>query len=151
MEPSQLPLLLAADELGAEVEREPLDRLRMQKGVFLLEMRGPRSWRDLHRFVPYDWGPYSRDLAAQVDELVDRELIFKERTAGRRYSRYRTTDAGDSEVSSILASLSQEQRNLIGEVRRYITNRSFNQLLREVYAAYPEYAGNSRFRGWVPK
>src|SRR5262249_30104921 len=39
-----LPLLLASDRFASGEEREPLDRLRMQKGVFLLQMRGPTRW-----------------------------------------------------------------------------------------------------------
>ena len=50
MERAHIPLLLASEQFAAEHELEPLDRLRMQKGVFLLMERGPESWRDLYSF-----------------------------------------------------------------------------------------------------
>ena len=41
MDRRALPLLLASARSIEADETEPLDRLRMQKGVFLLEQRGP--------------------------------------------------------------------------------------------------------------
>jgi uncharacterized protein YwgA len=61
-----LPLLLASERFATDEETEPLDRIRVQKGVFLLEQRGPSSWRSLYTFSPYDWGPFSRDLAQEL-------------------------------------------------------------------------------------
>ena len=44
MDERLLPLLLASDRCASPDEAEPLDRLRMQKGVFLLAMRGRPEW-----------------------------------------------------------------------------------------------------------
>jgi uncharacterized protein YwgA len=142
-----LPLLLASDFSAAPDETEPLDRLRMQKGVFLLEMRGPSAWNNLFRFTPYDWGPYSFDLAAAVEDLLAMGYLVKEAVPARRYMRYRTTPAGEQLLSQLAVGLDPQARTFVQATRRYVSSRPFARLLREVYKAYPEYAVNSRFAG----
>lgn len=142
-----LPLLLASDRFAPSKEQEPLDRLRLQKGVFLLEMRGSDDWKELYQYVPWDWGPFSRELAVEVNELVAGGLIEEEPVQWRRYPRYRTTSTGEEKIDKVIPTLSAHQQEYIQKVRAYVTSRSFSQLLREVYKAFPKYAAASRFQG----
>ena len=143
MRKQDLPLLLASERFQREAESQPLDRLRMQKGVFLLEMRGPASWRELFEFKPYDWGPYSRDLVSTVAQLASEGYLEKDRVPRGRYHAYRTTPTGEDHISE---ELSEGEERFIAEVREFVTSKPFAQLLRDVYAAHPEYATRSRFR-----
>lgn len=147
MEPADLPLLLASDVARSDREIYPLDRIRMQKAVFLATQRGATGWSELYRYAPYDWGPYSRDLANDLDALVFRRTLRTEQLPGSRYSTYRTTASGEERAQSIWDGLTRAQQDFVRRLRRYVTAKSFNHLLREVYAAYPEYATESRFRG----
>jgi uncharacterized protein YwgA len=142
-----LPLLLASDRCASADEAEPLDRLRMQKGVFLVAMRGRPEWRQAFEFTPYDWGPYSFDLASTVESLLADGLLAKEAVQDRRYSRYRTTQAGERLIAELTTGSPNDERIFICAIRKYVTSRSFARLLREVYKAYPAYAVNSRFAG----
>lgn len=142
-----LPLLLASDTSAVREETEPLDRVRLQKGVFLLMMRGPAGWKDLYSFTPYDWGPYSFSLASIIEELVAAGYLEKEAFPGRRYLRYRTTRTGEDLLGDIASKMTGQERAFVKEVRRYVNSRPFARLLREVYKAYPEFAVNSRFSG----
>jgi uncharacterized protein YwgA len=142
-----LPLLLASDQLAGPDESEPLDRLRMQKGVFLLAMRGPETWNALFKFTPYDWGPYSFDLASSVEELLAAGLLVTEAFPGRRYMRYRTTEAGERLISALAGDVSPGGRAFVEATRKYVASRPFARLLREVYKSYPQFAVNSRFAG----
>lgn len=147
MDKRLLPLLLASDACAGPDEAEPLDRLRMQKGVFLLAVRGPGDWNHLFDFTPYDWGPYSFDLAATVENLVAGGLLEKEPFPGRRYMRYRTTQAGEQLIRQLDGEVASQERTFVQAIRAYVSSRPFARLLREVYKAYPEYAVNSRFAG----
>ena len=147
VERSHLPLLLASKQFAAADESEPLDRLRMQKGVFLLEMRGPASWKSLYSFQPYDWGPYSRELQSDLASLMSEDLLEKEDFPLRRYMQYRTTLFGEHQIAASVRDLPRNHRNFVESVRRFVTTRSFTQLLRDVYAEYPQFAVNSRFQG----
>jgi uncharacterized protein YwgA len=142
-----LPLLLASNRFAPSTEQEPLDRLRLQKGVFLLEMRGPEGWRGRYEYLPWDWGPFSRDLAVEVNDLVRHGLIEEKPVQRRRHPRYRTTTAGEEKLDHLVSALANHEKEYVRKVRAYVTSRSFSQLLREVYNTYPEYAVASRFQG----
>ncbi len=146
MNRADLPLLLAADELAPAQEPEALDRLRLQKGVFILQMAGDERWRNLFDFEPWDWGPFSRELTREIAQLVNDNLLEIESVPGRRYPRYRTTYEGDARVAKLLEEMDSKHVEFVSKVRAYVTSRSFSQLLREVYGRFPDYAVNSRFQ-----
>jgi uncharacterized protein YwgA len=143
----ELPLLLSSGLLAGRDERQPLDRVRMQKAIFLVTRRGQRAWRELYPYEPYDWGPYSRRLAADLDSLRARGLLRTEPVPGHRYGRYVTTERGERWARQLLAGLSPAEVAFLRAVRKYVTSKSFSNLLREVYAAYPEFATESKFQG----
>jgi uncharacterized protein YwgA len=147
MDAIALPLMLASDLARTSGEAFPFDRLRMQKAVFLLVQRGSDAWHELYDYMPYDWGPYSGKVTQDVESLRSRQLLTVQQVQGARYGRFATTPAGEALASSFWQQLKDPEREFIRRVRAYVTSRSFNGLLREVYAAYPEFATESRFRG----
>lgn len=142
-----LALVLASDHAKGDAEAHPLDRIRMQKAVFLLIQRGSESWRHLYTYRPYDWGPYSGQLQADLDMLMFDGSLRVAPVAGRRYGCFETTATGEDRAEDLWEALDVPAQQFIRAVRGYVTSRSFTQLLREVYAEYPEYATNSRFQG----
>ena len=147
VERRHLPLLLALPRFEVHEASEPLDRVRMQKGIFLLEQRGPEEWRDLYAFRPYDWGPYSDTLTSDVRDLVQENLLEKEEWMYRRHHGYRTSLFGEHEVGRTLESLPEAHVDFIRRVRSFVTTRSFRRLLQDVYAEFPDFARASRFTG----
>lgn len=121
----------------------------MQKGVFLLSMGGPAAWRGLYDFSPYNWGPYSGGLAADLDRLRADNVLRVAAVPGSRYGQYVPTSAGQHLATSLWTDdLTAEERGFLQQVRRYVTSRSFDRLLTDVYREYPEYATESLFRPW---
>jgi uncharacterized protein len=147
VERSDLTLAMMSQLAGEPGELHPLDRLRVQKAVFLLTQRGSQEWRRLYNYKPYNWGPYSSQLSSDVESLVRNDLAEVEDVRGSRYGRYRTTRAGEARAAEVWADLTSPEREFIRSVRAYVTQKSFTQLLREVYAAYPEFATASQFSG----
>jgi len=147
MDRADLPLLLASDLPGAPDARFPLDRIRLQKAIFLLTQRGPARWRRCYTYEPYNWGPYSSTLNSDVGFLVATDQLAVEPFTGSRYGTYKTTRMVDDRVRRAWDECSQDERKFLSHVKHYVTSRSFNTLLREVYAAYPEYASKSLFNG----
>ena len=142
-----LALALASDSAKAGEEKFPLDKVRMQKAVFLVAMRGTPRLKSLYRFLPYNWGPYSGDLTADVDSMIRAGQVAVRQTPGRQHGGYETTQAGEVRGSQVWANLEPNEQQFIQSVRNYVTNRSFEHLLREIYAEYPDFATKSRFRG----
>jgi uncharacterized protein YwgA len=144
VDPSDLVLLLASEEFAPDVEPESLDRVRVQKAIYILQESGPEDWRNLFEYMAWDWGPFSKDLAAALDRLVE-EGFLKVEPVPYHHPRFRTTNSGERHVRHLIEHLDSQRAEFIAEVRRYVTSRSFDQLLREVYGAYPEMAARSRF------
>jgi uncharacterized protein YwgA len=145
VERQALPLLLASSEYIGDNETQPLDRVRMQKGVFLLEMKGPDAWRNAYQFVPYDWGPYSPDLSDDVRSLLRDGEMSTLHFDGFRYGEFRTTAAGLHLLAEVIEGPDELVAEFVREVREFVTTRTFSRLLRDVYSAFPDYATRSRF------
>jgi DNA-binding PadR family transcriptional regulator len=139
-----LLLLLDRDALGASGPEE-LDPVRIQKGMFLLSERGPR--RGIYDFQAYDWGPFSSAIYADLASLTRQGYLAEERVPGRTWSTYRLTARGHDRASAAAGQVSKEATAWLRQAREFLTTRSFAELLREIYALYPDYAVNSRFGG----
>lgn len=132
-------VLLLAD--GAE-GGFPLDPVRLMKGAFLVVQRGRADWKSLFNFEAYDYGPFDRRVYDVRDRLIYEDLI---QAIPGRYDSYELTDHGRQAVEEVAADLG-EDADWIRRIGRYVTTRSFESLLNEVYDAHPEFAVRSRFR-----
>ena len=130
-------LLIAA---GAE-GNYPLDPIRLMKGCFLVSQRGKAAWRSLFDFRPYDYGPFDSDVYRSRDALVSRGMLEVRRQG--RYGSYMLTDAGREKVASLRNQIGEQSSDWFAQIGRYVTSRSFNDLLDEVYAAFPDFATRS--------
>jgi hypothetical protein len=139
-----LLLLLDREALGASGPDE-LDPVRIQKGMFLLSERGPA--RGLYGFRAYDWGPFSSAIYGDLASLTQEGYLAEERVPGRTWSVYRVTARGHERASAAAGQIGEALTAWLRQAREFLTTRSFAQVLREIYALYPEYAVNSRFGG----
>ena len=131
-------LLLIAD--GAEGPY-PLDAIRMMKGCFLAAQRGRAEWRDLFSFEPYDYGPFDPSVYRARDALVARGLLEASTTG--QHEACVITDLGHAEAERLAGDMGAAAAGWLRSLGKYVTSRSFSQLLKEVYAAFPEYAERS--------
>jgi predicted ArsR family transcriptional regulator len=139
-----LLLLLDRAALGAQGPEE-LDPVRIQKGMFLLSQRGPV--RDLYNFAAYDWGPFSSAIYSDLGSLAARGYLAEQKVPGRTWSTYRITARGHERALTAAERVGTTATTWLAQMREFLTTRSFAQLLREIYAAYPKYAVNSKFGG----
>lgn len=138
-DPLQAEDILLGIANGAS-DRFALDPIRLMKGAFLAWQQGPTEWHELFDFQPYDYGPFDSRIYGARDTLIrDGALIV---TRHGRYDRYTITERGRARVSELRASQAAAVEWL-GSIGDYVTTRSFNDLLREIYAAFPEFATRS--------
>lgn len=147
MRRDDLPLMLASAPVAGDGETQPLDRIRMQKAVFIAEQRGPDGWTGLYKFQPYNWGPFSRQLSSDLDRLQEKELLTTELGRFGRYPAFVTTALGELRAAEAWLQLPATHKGFLKDVRAFVATRSFNDLLRDVYAAFPMFAINSQFSG----
>jgi uncharacterized protein len=138
--PEDVVLLIAA---GASGPFE-FDPIRLMKGAFLVSQRGPTEWRAHFDFSPYSYGPFDSTVYVLRDRLLTQGLLRAERHG--RYESYALTETGKRRVAELRKALPQPTSEWVGSVGSYVTSKSFSRLLREIYAAFPEYATRSVIR-----
>ena len=140
-----LPLLLCSGQAATQDGPYPLDRIRMQKAVFLLTQRGAPEWAELYTYRPYDWGPYCRELTEDLNLLASNGLLRESPAQRSRYGQFMLSEQGQQLATIFWPRLPPEERRFLSSVRAYVTKKDFNGLLHEVYSAYPQYATQSRW------
>jgi hypothetical protein len=112
------------------------------KGAFLVVERGRAEWRGLFRFEAYDYGPFDRHVYDARDRVILDDLL---EVIPGRYDSYRLTELGRARTRELDTEIGDDA-DWVRRIGRYVTTRSFAQLLNEVYDAHPDYAVRSRFR-----
>ena len=127
-----------------------LDPVRLQKGMFLFrEEAGSVPTGETYEFRPYNYGPMSRDIYADLDALVDAGLVESEPAEGQSWSRFRPTNRGIERAHRLAQEAGEEHpgdaRHLY-DIKQSVASMSFESLLEDVYDRYPRYAANSVFK-----
>lgn len=98
---------------------------------------------DEMRFEPYDFGPYSEWVDVALSELGSRGLVSQE---PGKATKIALTREGTREAHTFFDALSTEQRAVVEDVKENFGTLSTATLLERIYAAYPEYATESKWR-----
>ncbi|WP_257300786.1 helix-turn-helix transcriptional regulator [Haloarchaeobius sp. FL176] len=127
-------------------------RTRLQKLVFLMEqelnevLTASLDSSD-YNFIPYDYGPFSKELYDDLDSLEEDGLIEVEEEPmadGKVKYIYRLTERGQRWVQDQLADSNSETAYSLAEaLAAEYNDMLLSDLIDEVYAEYPEYAENS--------
>lgn len=128
-------------------------RTRLQKLVFLMEQElddeiGRLIQSPDYNFVPYDYGPFSKQLYNDLDSLEEAGLIKvdeEDMVDGKVKYTYHLTDRGESWVRDQFDSNTgiQEIGLLADRLKSKYNDVLLSELIEEVYSEYPEYAENS--------
>jgi len=132
---------------------EPIEgRTRLQKLVFLMQKRLEEAGEDPlqsddYEFVPYDYGPFSKELYDDLDDTIARGMVEgREEDLGEDKVKYdyEIQDQGKQWVGD---QLSKEEAQRILELAEEIKDEygevNLSDLIDEVYSRYPKYAENS--------
>ena len=132
-------MLLIADGAHGQF---PLDPIRLMKGCFIVAEIGPDEWKGLFEFSAYDYGPFDPSVYRARDALLAKGFL-EEFPAGR-YSHYRVTEAGHARAAKTAAEkLDEPMTDWLRNIGHWVTSKSFNDLLREIYERFPDYATRS--------
>lgn len=127
-----------------------LDPVRFQKGLFLFSRLPNVPARESYTFKPYDYGPMSSRIYADLDALVDEGLLRREPVPGKQWSRYQATDPGLRLAGQLLDQARREGRvaaaRQLYTIKQTVAGLGFKPLLDRVYAEHPDFAVNSVFR-----
>ena len=125
-----------------------LSPVQMQKALFLMgEQAKDQVGEEFYQFVPHNYGPFSADICRDIDALVQEGKAARVPSHSPNWSSYGLTDAGLERGKSEITALDEGTVTYLKEVVAWIFRKDFPDLLRAIYAAYPDYAVNSVFRG----
>lgn len=120
-----------------------LEPLQIMKGMFLATMRGPADAVEGYTFRPYDYGPFTPEVYRDLDELAGAGLIAQEAVPGRSWRTYRPTELGFARAAEALIEAPKPLVQALDDAYQFVSRRGFLRLLRDIYAAYPDYAVNT--------
>lgn len=118
-------------------------RTRMQKLIFLIERKLDSNE---YNFIPYDYGPFSKELYKDIDDLISEKYIeeIHEKFEGDILFKYRLTPDGKKLIRKLLQSPEIKKKfHTIEKVKSNYCYLNLHELIEKVYAEYPEYAENS--------
>jgi len=119
----------------------PLDPIRLMKGCFIVAEIGPDGWQHLFEFRPYAYGPFDPSVYRARDALLGKDLLVA--IPAGRYSQYKITETGRERAAAIAKDMNQPLAEWLRNIGRWVTSKSFNDLLREIYDRFPDYASKS--------
>lgn len=135
-----LTLLSVADEQSVK------GITRLQKLIFLVEQELLNE-DDYYKFRAGQYGPFSRGLYDDIDDLVESRFIDEEieRTPVGERKTYTLTEKGQRAVTNALQhdEVGFDPKELAKKIESY-EGEGLRDLLKYVYSKYPEMARNSK-------
>lgn len=130
----------------AESPHGRLSPVQVQKLMFLFH-EGARRQLDedqFYNFSPYHYGPFSADIYYDLEALERRGLVEIVRSATGKREGYLITPDGRA-ASEGIAGENRRIHAYVGSLARWISKKSFPELLRYIYRRWPEFRRNSIF------
>lgn len=144
-----LPLALMYANDGEPIE----GRTRMQKMVFLmqkeLEKRDHSGAVGLeYDFIPYDYGPFSKELYDDLDAMIEQEFVDDTEEplqSGKVKYIYEIEADGEKLVDSEAEKWNDVDAimQLAQEIKQEYNDVLLSELIEHVYSEYPDYAERS--------
>lgn len=116
----------------------------LMKYLFLLQMEGSATRRRFYHFVPYHYGPFAREVYADLEKLKEEGLIAVREDPEEEKTRISL--AAPDKVEEALAGLPEDLKEDVGKIIETYGEMDHSALLDAVYERYPTYARRSRLR-----
>ena len=143
-------MLTRQDWLLLALSKSPtgtMSPVQIQKALFLFGQEvGGSLGTDFYSFEPYDYGPFDAAIYVDLRRMVSLGHVRGEWSPGRSWKNYTITGPGRQAALALENDADARLAEFLGRIVAWVRRRSFSDLLRSVYAAYPEFAVNSVFR-----
>ena len=133
----------------AAAEGEVLSPVQLQKSLFLLSRNLPNLvGEDFYTFRPYNYGPFSIEIYHDAKTLASEGLVSIQEAPEQRWKKYRATPAGLERAVHLVRSedVPEVAVRYLRTAVAWTRSLSFNELLRSIYAHFPEYKVHSVFQ-----
>jgi len=124
----------------------PLDPIRIMKGAFLVSQLGSPELKKHFAFKPYNYGPFDLSVYETLDQLKKRNLLAEVKEGDSKYPTYSITAEGSTALTTVSSGANEKELSWLKDISAYVTSRSFEDLLTEIYKRFPTYAEKSVFK-----
>jgi hypothetical protein len=135
--------------IAARPAAQPLDPMRLQKGMFLLSREAGLEPSERYWFVPYNYGPMSAAVYRDLTALTADGLVEQTAVPGRSWRRFEVTEAGRAHARALRRRARRRSPEAVDElarIKRSIVRMTVGQLIADVYDRYPYFASKAAFR-----
>jgi len=145
----RLPRLLVLALIAEKVKRTARAAAEvlvtaLMKYAFLLQMEGNGGRRRVYHFVPYHYGPFAKELYADLQALQEQGLVRVENDSEEDKTKITLVDPAKADEA--LAALPDDLKEDAATIIETYGDLDHNTLLKTVYEKYPAYAKKSRLR-----
>ena len=130
--------------------KDGLDPIRIIKGLFVFSQKISKKFlygEDFkYAFEPYLYGPYSRQIYSDIASLEDAGYVKSTHKPDVSWKYFSLTDKGKELIDQCVSDVGKVAADYLKILRKWITEQSFENLLKIIYREYPEYAKNSIFK-----
>jgi hypothetical protein len=145
LEELTLLLLYAPSRPDGKPEAIP-GKIHLAKELFLLWKNGTfRAFFRGVRFEPYRFGPWSDAIDSALEELTSRDVV-RIQPSGRAQSIL-LTSTGARVAGALWDGSTPETKATLTDTKANLNPLSTDTLLARIYAAYPEFAAASEWKG----
>ena len=121
--------------------------VQIQKALFLFgQEAGGSLGTGFYSFDPYDYGPFDSAIYVDLRRMVSLGHVRGDWSPDRNWKNFTITGRGRKVAFMLERGADARLAEFLGRIVAWVLERSFSDLLRSVYAAYPEFAVNSVFR-----
>lgn len=114
----------------------------LMKYAFLFQMEGIAK-RRLYQFIPYHYGPFAKELYADLETLQEQGLITVD---NGDEDKTQIAIANSEATESAIAALPDDFKEDVAAILNAYGDLDHNTLLATVYEKYPAYAKKSRLQ-----
>ena len=130
---------------------EGLHPVRVQKSLFLLAQDDELGLDagEAYEFVPYNYGPMSKQIYADLDELAAEGLIRRVPVEGQSWTLFQATPRGLQTAQQLVDAMAERDLPIarkLFEIKKLVAGMTFAQLVEYVYDRYPAFETRSIFR-----
>lgn len=124
-----------------------LQPVQLQKSLFLASQKlDATQLGEFYRFEPYDYGPFSSLVYADADLLAQEGLVQVVPQPRVRWREYVATPDGLARASALEGEVAPAAIEYLGRAVKWTKDLSFAELIRAIYAHFPEFKAKSVFK-----
>jgi len=101
--------------------------------------------KDFYHFTPYNYGPFDKQVYLDADALAERGLVSIKTPS--RWREFAASPEGLNAAAAIQQGAPVDAAIYLRRIVAWARDLTFQQLVRSIYARYPEFKANSVFQG----